>query len=78
MVHKSFASTGVISSVNSLPYKLNPASILRVSLDPKPHNMTFVDFINLSIKFFKIIFGIEISKPSSPVYPDLLIIISCS
>ena len=69
--HKRLAWIGVISSLISLPYKLNPASTRRESRQPKPHKQAFLFLKIWLIKFSAFSLGIEISKPSSPVYPDL-------
>ena len=60
----------------SLPYKLNPASTLRESRQPNPHKRVFLFLKTLLIKFSAFSLEIEISKPSSPVYPDLEMYIS--
>ena len=69
--HERLAWTGVISSLISLPYKLNPASTRRESRQPKPHKQAFSFLKIWLIKFSTFSLGIDISKPSSPVYPDL-------
>ncbi|KAH3666108.1 hypothetical protein OGAPHI_004297 [Ogataea philodendri] len=68
----SEASTGVVCSLSSCPYKHIPASSLRESLAASPIGLTDSsskiakkNFLATSIS------GIEISNPSSPVYPPL-------
>ena len=66
IAHFKFASTGVLSLSRSWPYKHRPASNLKVSLAPKPINLdplSINSLVSLSAKSF----GIDISKPSSPV-----------
>ena len=72
IAHFKLASIGVVSVSKSFPYKQSPASKRNVSLAPKPIN--FDPFLSkIFVKFSAISFGIEISNPSSPVYPDLVI-----
>ena len=72
IAHFKFASIGLIFSFKSCPYKHKHASNLRVSLAPRPIN--FDPFFNkISTKLSTLELSIEISKPSSPVYPDLVI-----
>jgi len=70
VVHNKSASTGVIDSFNSCPYKHNPASKRKASLAPKPANLHSLNVNNNLTKSSTCELCIDISKPSSPVYPD--------
>ena len=61
IAHFKFASTGLIFSFKSCPYKHSPASNLRVSLAPKPMGLTPLE-IKKSISFSTLLFKIEISR----------------
>ena len=72
MAHFKFASTGLVFSFMSWPYKHKPASNLKVSLAPNPIKVDPLE-INSSTKEIATLLGNDISNPSSPVYPDLVI-----
>ena len=75
IAHFKFASTGLIFSFRSCPYKQRPASNLSVSLAPKPIGFTSFEIKKL-ISFSTFLFEIEISNPSSLQYSLILLYIN--
>lgn len=66
-VQVSPASTGVMSSFRSLPYRHSPASRRSASRAPRPHSRTVVSPSSVSASATARSPGTEISNPSSPV-----------
>ena len=77
IVQAKVASTGVVVSSMSLPYRQRPASNLRLSLAPKPANLTlpWSDDSNASATNSVLSSGIEIWKVS---YCYLVHVYNCS
>ena len=69
--HVKPASIGDTEDDMSFPYKQSPASILKEFLAPKPASLTPSHCKSSFINFSAYLSFIDISKPSSPVYPHL-------
>ena len=70
MAQDSPASTGVVVSSMSLPYRHNPASRRRESRAPNPAGLTSGSSRSRRARRSASSAGTEISNPSSPVYPE--------
>ena len=73
MHHVRPASTGVVFSSMSLPYKHNPASSLRVSRAPKPASLTLSLCSNRSVSSTALSEGREIcnkNKKQTSIRPE--------